>query len=177
MTIKRMVIISTFASLIAISTFIRLPVSNVPFTLQTLMIILIGLFLSPVDAFLSVFIYLAVGLLGLPVFSTGGGAQAFASPTGGFLISFLFAAPVLSLLKSKNKNLLIDLPVLFLSGFIIVYSIGILAFSLVTRISYLHAMIYTFTPYYVVDLIKLIIAYNIYYFIPQDRFNLNYKLK
>lgn len=167
MSLKRLIILSMFASLIAVSTFIQIPVPPVSFTLQTLMVILVGLLLNPLDAFLSVLVYLAVGAIGVPVFSTGGGAQHFVAPTGGFLISFLVVAPGISIFKSKTNHILKDLLVILIFGFIIVYIGGILMFMYALDVDFIHAVSF-FIPYYIWDIIKIIFAYTIYYYMPQS---------
>ncbi|PKK93505.1 MAG: hypothetical protein CVV61_04265, partial [Tenericutes bacterium HGW-Tenericutes-6] len=93
MTTKRMIMISLFAAMLAISVFIfppiPIPVIDVNFTLQTLFVIMIGYLLSPIDAFLSVFIYVLMGAIGLPVFSgMRGGLSILFGPTGGFIFLF-----------------------------------------------------------------------------------------
>jgi len=169
-----MAIISTFAALIAVSAFIQVPIGAVSFTLQTLFVILAGLILKPQDAFLSVLIYLTVGLIGIPVFTTGGGPQAFVSYTGGFLIGFLFVSIGISIFKSRNKNLLIDIPVILLFGLVVLYLFGITVYSSVAHTSII-ASITAFVPYYVWDIVKIVLAYCVYYVIPDDVVNKFFK--
>jgi biotin transport system substrate-specific component len=71
-----------------------LPFTLVPLTLQTFAVILIGMLFGPVVGFSSMVLYLAEGASGLPVFSPQGlgGIAQLAGPTGGFLISYPFAA-------------------------------------------------------------------------------------
>ena len=71
-----------------------LPFTPVPFTLQPLAVLGVGLFLGPVDAFLAMLAYLAEGASGLPVFSpTGlGGLAQLLGPTGGYLLAYPFVA-------------------------------------------------------------------------------------
>jgi biotin transport system substrate-specific component len=66
-----------------------LPFTPVPFTLQPLAVLAIGLLLGPVDGGLALLAYLAEGLAGLPVFSpTGpGGLAQLLGPTGGYLMA------------------------------------------------------------------------------------------
>ncbi len=167
MTIKRLIIISMFAALIAVSTFINIPVPPVSFTLQTLMIVLTGLLLSPVDAFLAVLVYLTVGAIGVPVFTTGGGPQSFLAPTGGFLLSFLMVAPGVSICKSKTKSILNDSLVMFIFGFIVVYIFGIAIFMYATQLDFLYTL-GVFIPYYIWDIVKLVFAYLVYYYMPES---------
>ena len=71
-----------------------LPFTPVPFTLQPLAVLAVGLFLGPVDGALAMLAYLAEGAAGLPVFSptgTGGLLQLF-GPTGGYLLAYPLVA-------------------------------------------------------------------------------------
>ena len=73
---------------------VPLPFTPVPLTLQNFAVLLVGLTLGPVAGFAAMALYLAEGALGMPVFNphgTGGMLQLF-GPTGGFLLSYPFAA-------------------------------------------------------------------------------------
>jgi len=68
-----------------------LPFTPVPFTLQPLAVLGVGLALGPVDAFFVMLAYLAEGACGLPVFAPsalGGGMAQLLGPSGGFLMSY-----------------------------------------------------------------------------------------
>lgn len=94
-----------FAALTAGGAFIRIPVPYVPITLQTFFVILSGIFLGPKFGALSQLIYLAVGLMGVPVFSNGGGPGYVLQPTFGYLLGFPIAAYLIGvLLRTKMKN-------------------------------------------------------------------------
>lgn len=81
------------AALVAAGAFIKVPLPPIPFTLQTFFVLLAGLLLGPVGGALCLLLYLAVGVLGLPVFSGGGsGLGHLMGPTGGFLVGFVLAA-------------------------------------------------------------------------------------
>lgn len=71
-----------------------LPFTPVPFTLQPLAVLCVGLFLGPVDGALAMVAYLAEGAAGLPVFSpTGpGGVAQMLGPTGGYLLAYPLVA-------------------------------------------------------------------------------------
>ena len=64
----------------------------VPLTLQTLMVYLSGLFLGARGGALSQILYIAIGVLGLPVFTGGGGPAYVVSPTFGYILGFIFAS-------------------------------------------------------------------------------------
>lgn len=69
---KNMILCAMFVALIAAGAFIKIPVPVVPFTLQYLFTMLAGLLLGAKRGFISVCIYIFLGLVGLPIFAQGG---------------------------------------------------------------------------------------------------------
>ncbi|MCL2503820.1 MAG: biotin transporter BioY [Coriobacteriia bacterium] len=81
-------------ALLAASAHITIPLGVVPVTLQVFVVVLATLLLVPEWAAAAVALYLAMGALGLPVFSAGqGGLGVIAGPTGGYLVGFLVGIP------------------------------------------------------------------------------------
>lgn len=79
-----------FSALMCICAWISIPLGNISFTLQTFSLFLALLTLGGKGASLSVFVYLALGAVGLPVFSGfRGGFGALLGVTGGYLWGFL----------------------------------------------------------------------------------------
>ena len=77
-------------ALIAASAAVSVAVGPVPFTLQTMVLAMLPVAVGGRDATVSVALYLALGALGLPVFSNfSGGVAVLAGPTGGFLTGFV----------------------------------------------------------------------------------------
>ncbi len=77
-----------FAALTGLAGFLRIPFFPVPLTLQTLMVYLSGCLLGKKYGMISQMVFLALGLIGLPIFSTGGGPGAVLQPTFGYLAAF-----------------------------------------------------------------------------------------
>lgn len=172
MTLKRMTKISLLTSFLCVSIYLlpplMIPLVGVEFTLQTAVIILIGLILKPTDAFISVLLYILVGLLGIPVFSGKiGGFQPFLGPTAGFIYMFPIIAYLISLLKSKTKKVFYDLGIIIFVSILITYPIAVIFFTQYTKMPYLKALIY-FIPYMSIDLIKVGIAYLVYKKLPEE---------
>ncbi|HTZ60687.1 MAG TPA: biotin transporter BioY [Acidobacteriaceae bacterium] len=92
-------------ALVAICAHISVPLgfTPVPITMQTFAVLLLGLLFGPGAAFASLSLYLLEGALGLPVFSPHGvGAIAqLLGPTGGYLLSYPFAAALTSVLYRR----------------------------------------------------------------------------
>ncbi|CAM3931380.1 biotin transporter BioY [Paenibacillus alkaliterrae] len=97
--IRSLVFIALFAALFIVmsSLTIKLGGSFVPITLQTLAVALAGLFLTPRNAFLSIFVVIILAAFGLPLFSGAGGIAYLTGATGGFIFAFPFCALFVSL--------------------------------------------------------------------------------
>lgn len=102
--INDIVICGLFVALIAIGAFIKVPVPFIPFTLQTLFTTLAGLFLGGKKGFLCVCIYMLLGLMGLPIFASGGGPGYIFQPSFGYIIGFAVGALVTGNIAHKKPN-------------------------------------------------------------------------
>ena len=114
--------------LLAISSKIKIPFYPVPMTMQTLVVLLLGITLGWKLGVATVSLYLFEGIIGLPVFSgspeVGIGIVYFTGPTMGYLVGFLFTVYFAGFFKF-NKNLFIKfLQLIFSVSFI--YVLGVL---------------------------------------------------
>tara|TARA_A100000164_G_scaffold101572_1_gene88872 strand:- start:476 stop:1027 length:552 start_codon:yes stop_codon:yes gene_type:complete len=113
--------------LLAVSAKIKIPFYPVPMTMQTFVVIVLGISFGYKIGVATVGLYLIEGILGLPVFSNspeqGVGLIYFTGPTMGYLIGFLFAT-FLSGYLNLNKNIFIIFIKLILSVSII-YILGL----------------------------------------------------
>lgn len=97
--------IISFSILTAVSAQISIPVQPVPFTLQTMIVLLSGAFLGARNGAYSQLIYLTLGAIGLPVFADGTmGFARLIGPTGGYLLAFPLAAYLVGFLTGKNQK-------------------------------------------------------------------------
>ena len=126
--IKSLLVIFLGSLILALSAKIKIPFYPVPMTMQTFVVLFLGISLGYKVALATVGLYLLEGILGLPVFSNsperGIGLAYFTGPTMGYLIGFLFACFFASFIK-KNDNYLIIFLKLILSVSAI-YILGIL---------------------------------------------------
>ena len=101
----RLLAIVVGAAVLALASQAEIPIEPVPFTLQSLAVILAGMLLGWRVGMLTVLVWLAAGAAGLPVFSGGaGGWERFAGPTGGYLAAFPVAAAVSGWLAERGWN-------------------------------------------------------------------------
>lgn len=104
LNIRTMLFAAMFTALTAIGAFIKIPIPPypVPMTLQTAFIYLAGLLLPVRAAFLSQAAYVLLGLIGIPIFTSGGGFSYVLNPTFGYLLAFLFCAPLTRCLAEQT---------------------------------------------------------------------------
>jgi biotin transport system substrate-specific component len=90
---SRLASMALFSALFAFSSYLTIPLGPIPFTAQSIFILLAGLLLGSTMASLSVMLWLLLGVFGLPVFARGsGGLGVFFSPTGGYLLGYILMA-------------------------------------------------------------------------------------
>ncbi len=95
----------SFALLTGFAAQVVVPVQPVPFTLQTLLVLLSGAFLGSKNGFYSQILYLGMGAAGVPVFAElHVGTAVLLGPTGGYLIAFPFAAFLTGLIIENYKS-------------------------------------------------------------------------
>ena len=121
---KDIIWIILFAVLTAIGSQIAIPVRPVPFTLQTMMVILAGAFLGSKKGAYSQIVYLFLGIIGLPVFAQTpdvsiGIAKLF-GPTGGYLLAFPLGAFVTGFIIERYKNRIFVVLALFTGAALII---------------------------------------------------------
>lgn len=106
---------------------VRLPFTPVPVTGQTFAVLLTGALLGARRAFWAQALYLAEGCAGLPVFSGGGaGALHLLGPTGGYLLSFPFAAAVVGALAGRGwDRRFVTMLAAMLLGSVVVFAGGV----------------------------------------------------
>ena len=108
--LKYILVIFLGSVLLAISSKIKIPFYPVPMTMQTFVVLFLGMSFGYKIGLATVGLYLIEGIVGLPVFSNspekGVGIVYFTGPTMGYLIGFLFATFLAGYFDFK-KNILI----------------------------------------------------------------------
>lgn len=160
------IFIGLFAALIAVCSQIQIP-GAVPFTLQTFAVFLAGGLLGGKRGTISVFVYILLGAVGLPVFAGfKGGIGALIGTTGGYIIGFIFSILVFVvfelLLKEKAKKI-IPLGIAMVIGLIICYAFGTAWFMIVYTntkepIGLITALSWCVFPFIIPDIVKIALA-------------------
>ena len=160
---KNLLYVGLITLMIAISAFISIPNPYLPFTLQMLVVFVIPAIFGSRLSFYGVLLYLVLGLIGLPIFASGGGISYFLRPSFGFLIGFLFAVIPSGVIAKRMDNLY-GYILSTLASLLIIYSIGFIYFYL--SINYLQhkamdistALDVSVYPFILPAVIKVIVA-------------------
>jgi len=104
--IRPLILAGAFAALTAVCGFFKIPLGFMSITLQTMMAALAGILLGSKWGAVSQGAYLALGLLGLPIFTQGGGVGYVFQPSFGFLLGFPLTAAVTGLLAGESCSVL-----------------------------------------------------------------------
>ena len=125
--IKFFLIVVLGSIILAISAKIKIPFYPVPMTMQTFVVLLLGISFGYKIAVTTVGLYLLEGIFGLPVFSNspekGIGLVYFTGPTMGYLIGFLFAAFFAGYLNFKTSFFYIFFKLIFSVLFIYIFGV------------------------------------------------------
>ncbi len=158
MIITKITLMTAFL-VVASYIVIPLPFAVASISLQTLAINLIALLLSPYQAGSSIFLYVLLGAIGIPVFNGGkGGVSYLMGPTGGFFIGFIVAVVLISLLKGKKYSILRYILVTVCVGIPVIYLFAIGWMMAVTGLSLKSAFLTGCAPFLPLDAVKCVVA-------------------
>ena len=152
--------IAAAVAILAASAWISIP-SSPPFTLQILAVCIIGGLFGAKRAMLSVLLYIAVGLVGMPVFSGfRGGAGALVGETGGYIVGFTFTAFITGLFSKRGGA---GLALGMVLGLAACYAFGTVWFAVAINTKSAAALgvalLRCVVPYILPDLAKLAVAW------------------
>jgi len=115
------------AALTAAAAQLVIPMWPVPITGQTFAVLLVGTTLGALRGALSMVLYIALGAIGLPIFTQGSaGWHVIAGPTGGYLVGFVLAAVLTGWLAQRSwDRKVVGAGVAFLAGTVVIYAVGL----------------------------------------------------
>jgi len=127
MSAKRLALIGLAIALMVVSAKISVPFVPVPMTLQSAVVLFFACYLGAADSLIAVGVYVVLGLIGVPVFASGGGFDYVLKPSFGFTLGFLVSSFVCGLLYKKSTTNVRKILTLAL-GTISIYVVGIVYF-------------------------------------------------
>ena len=156
--INNIALISLITATICVLAPISIPIGPVPITMATLVIMLIATLFEEKILLTSIFLYIFLGMVGLPVFSNmQGGFFVILSPTGGFIIGYIVFSIIIAKLYSRNNKLYKNFFALIIAN-IVLYIIGTIYYSIITSNSIYYSFIVCVLPFILVDMLKIIIV-------------------
>ena len=140
--------------LLAISSKVQIPITPVPVTLQTLVLLVMSMFLGWRGAAGATSLYLFQGAIGLPVFAHGGGFIILFGPTGGYLFGFLIASIVVGGLAERRWDKSVVLTFITITiGTLIIYLFGVIWLSYLKDLN--TAIVFGLLPFITPDILKI----------------------
>lgn len=155
--IKQLVVNAMFIALLVVSSYIAIPINNISFTFQLLVVFLIVLLLDIKNSFIVLVIYLLMGLIGLPVYS---GFTSGITPSFGFIIGFT-TVPIIHYFLNiiiKIKNTSLKYFIISIINLIIIDIIGTIYFIIYMQVDIITALSITVFPFVLIDILKIIIS-------------------
>ena len=124
MSARKLVYTALFAALTAVGAFLKIPLGVSSITLQFLFTAMAGVMLGAGGGALSQAVYVALGLLGLPIFTAGGGFSYVLQPTFGFLLGLIPSAAVIGAMTRRSASA-VRIALACVVGLAVLYAIGV----------------------------------------------------
>ena len=159
LTTYQMAVTAVMAAVLCVLGPLTVPIGAVPISLANFVICLTAWLLGPKFGTLSVVIYLALGTIGIPVFSGyGAGLAKLAGPTGGYLVGYLLLAFIGGMFIEKSKGNPVVSAVGLVLGDAACYVLGTIWFMTLTGADLASALGWCVLPYLPGDVIKIALA-------------------
>lgn len=144
------VLVFAIATAISAKVQVMLPGTPVPFTFQTLVVLLAGALLGARLGAASQVLYLAAGVAGIPAFAFGGGVAYLLGPTGGYLLAAPLAAAAVGMLAGAGVGRLV---LAMLAGLAVMYAGGVAWLAMIVGGGAVVGM--GLTPFILAELVKV----------------------
>ena len=158
-------LIASGAILTSVAAQLAIPAYPVPFTFQTLAVLLVGVTIGSTRGALALALYAVLGLIGLPVFAPKAdgshvvGIAAITGPTFGFLIGFIVAAAVIGFLAERKwSSNVFKMFAAYAISSLIIYAFGVPVLSAVAFAGNFGAAATYMAPFLIWDAVKAVIA-------------------
>ena len=155
--LKNIILILLGTIILTISAKIKIPFYPVPMTMQTYVVLVIGMIYGFKLGFLTLLTYLIEGALGIPVFAKGGGLIYLTGPTAGYLYGMLIASGVIGYYSERGlvkSSIDAILPLILGTNIIFICGVGYLG----SIIGYEKALIAGLLPFIPSEFFKIALA-------------------
>ncbi len=159
MNIRKTAIIGILAALICIFSPLSLPAGAIPISLSTLAIYIVSSSVNKKYSVAAVAVYILIGAVGLPVFSSfTGGLQCITGYTGGYIVGYIPCALIIGILTDRFENSRIIYPLSMIAGTAVCYLCGTLWYMHRAECGLAEAFAICVIPFIPGDIIKIAAA-------------------
>lgn len=159
MTVFEMCITAFFATLTAVLTQIAIPIGPVPITLGTFSVFLAGALLGAKLGAVSQAIYVLLGIVGVPVFTSfRAGVGVLLGPTGGYLWGYILAAGLIGFIVKRFGNNIYVLALAMLAGYCAYTFTGTCWYVYSMETGVAEALMVCVVPFIPGDVLKIVLA-------------------
>ncbi len=159
MNIKKIVLVAILAATICVFAPLSVPAGAIPISLSTFAIYLVSCSVPPEYSVPAVAVYILIGAVGLPVFSSfTGGLQCITGYTGGYIIGYIPCAFIIGFLTDKFQNNKLIFPLSMAIGTAICYLFGTLWYMYRAETGFFEAAAICILPFLIGDILKITVA-------------------
>ncbi|MEW5817793.1 MAG: biotin transporter BioY [Spirochaetota bacterium] len=158
---KQAVFASLFTAFMIIGVYVKVPIGPVPIVFSNMFVLLAGVILGSRWGTISVMLYIFLGIVGLPVFSAGGGIARLIGPTGGYIAAYIPAAFITGYISHRKPSSKLMTFFALVSGTIVIYTLGVPWLKIVLKLSWGKALLFGMLPFLPGDIIKIFAALGI----------------
>ena len=156
---KQLTILGLLTALMCVLAPLSISTSIVPISLASFVVYLIAYLVDVKYSVTCDIMYIAIGAIGLPVFSGfQGGLQKLTGPTGGYIIGYIFVSLIVGIAVKLFKGNLVAYIFSLLMGTAVLYAFGTAWFMHVTNLSLGRSLALCVYPFIALDIVKIIVA-------------------
>lgn len=156
---RELVYTALMAALLCVCAPFTLNIGPIPLSLASLAVYLCAGLLGMTRGTAAVAVYVALGAVGVPVFSGfSGGAAKIVGPTGGYIIGYIPCVFVAALIIYMCKQKIWSYPVGMVAGTAVLYALGTAWYCIQTSTDLLTALKFCVLPFLIGDAIKIAAA-------------------
>lgn len=155
----KLCICALFAALTAVLSQISIPLPPIPINLATFSVFLAGALLGAKYGALSQTVYVLLGAIGVPVFSSfRGGIDVIVGPTGGYIVGYILAAALVGWIVDRYGLQIRVLVIAMFSGFLTYMICGTCYYMFLTKSGLIAALMACVVPFLIGDFLKMVLA-------------------
>lgn len=157
--VKQLTMVAIMTAILCILAPLSIPLANVPISAATFIIYLAAVLLGSKLSMICVFLYILIGIVGIPVFAGwSAGFGIISGPTGGYMIGYLFIALCTGLFMKLGRGKVWMIAIGMVIGTLICYTIGTIWLGVQLSLSPWAALMAGVIPFIPGDIIKMVLC-------------------